>query len=182
MRLLGLAGRRVFVDKNSIGPGTLWEATLREAIPGSQQMVLLWCCHSRQSSWVAAEVEQAVGEGKSIVPLLLCAEPVPEAVAKYQWIDLRSVVAHPCEHRDNNVGVATVEPRYFMPRKPGVMGLTYWDTLYKPEEYLDVSLSDNPAARAAAQAMTRVDRIFCAAVMRALELRWAENLRQGPRY
>src|SRR5262245_13425105 len=112
VRLMGLTGRRVFVDKNSIEPGAEWETALREAVSSSQQMVLLWCCHSRESKWVAAEIQQAVGESKSIVPVLLCAEPVPQPVAKYQWIDLRNVVAHPCGHVELKAGLATVKPRY----------------------------------------------------------------------
>jgi hypothetical protein len=182
VRLMGLTGRRVFVDKNSIKPGTEWETALREAVSNSEQMVLLWCCHSRESKWVAAEIQQAVGDRKSIVPLLLCAEPVPQPVAKYQWIDLRNVVAHPCGHTEVEAGLATVEPRYIMPRDPLVRGLTYWDTLYSPVEYLYKSLSQNSAASTAAQSMAREERIFCAAVMRALEIRWAEDVRLDSPY
>jgi hypothetical protein len=39
VRLMGLTGRRVFVDKNSIEPGAEWAKALREAVSSSQQMV-----------------------------------------------------------------------------------------------------------------------------------------------
>lgn len=184
IRLLRLTDRRVFVDKDAIEPGAEWEPALKAAVSGSRQMVLLWCCHSRESKWVAAEIRQAVDERKSIVPVLLCDEPVPPPVSKYQWIDLREVVRHRCEHAAAEAGLETVKPRHIMPRDPNVMGLTYWDTLYSPEEYLDESLARYPAAhaaRAAAQAMTREEMILCAAVTRALDIRWAEDVRLGPR-
>jgi len=180
VRLMGLTGRSVFLDKNSIEPGALWEDSLRGAISASQQMVLLWCCHSSNSEWVGAEIQQAVDQEKTIVPLLLCDEPVPEPVAKYQWIDFRDVVAHPCDHTDIEANVVTVNPRYIMPEHPYVYGMTYWDTLYSPDEYLAISLGRHAGALTAAQSMTRESRALCAAVFRALELQWAEDTRLGP--
>jgi hypothetical protein len=112
VRLLKLSGRRVFIDRNSIQPGDLWERSLRQAITGSEQIILLWCCHSSESKWVAVEIEQAVEESKPIIPLLLCGKFIPEPVAKYQWIDLRYVVTHPCAHTETESIRNSPESRY----------------------------------------------------------------------
>jgi len=170
VRLLQLSGRRVFVDRNSIEPGTLWEHALRQAIAACEQFVLLWCCHSTASSWVATEIQQAVADAKPIIPLLLRGEPVPEPVSKYQWIDLRNLVAHSCDHMMARNNLKVIDGRYIMPPIPGIRGFTYLDTLSAPDEHLARSLAHDTAAVSAMRLMSEESIAFSGIVFRALEL------------
>lgn len=98
------AGRRVFLDRTNIPPGTKWKEYLVEALQNSKMVVLLWCCHSAESEWVSKEIEIADKAGIPIVPFLLCSTPRTETVARYQWIDGRDVIKHACatpSHEDH---------------------------------------------------------------------------------
>ena len=93
--LVGL-GRKVFWDVRDIEPGENWAKALKDAVGGSGTVIVLWCCHSASSDWVAQEVHQADLLNKTIVPFLLCSNPRSTLVSKYQWIDGRPFVLHQC--------------------------------------------------------------------------------------
>jgi hypothetical protein len=99
IELLRLNGRRVFLD-TAIEPGTRWKHAILESLRQAQHFVLIWCCHAAESEWVAREVRTAIREEKGIAPVLLCGVEPPDAVSRYQWIDLRGVVKHACSMHD----------------------------------------------------------------------------------
>ena len=50
------AGLTVFLDKDELKPGILWEAQLKEGMKQSQHLIVLWSNHAaNRSSWVAKE-------------------------------------------------------------------------------------------------------------------------------
>jgi hypothetical protein len=186
VKVLRLTGRTVFVDNDSIEAGSIWEDTLRHAVSKAEQIVLFWCCHSSGSKWVAAEIAQAIDEKKPIVPLLLCDEPVPKPVAKYQWIDLQLGVKHPCKHPRSQANVAATPANFLMPFKPdpphgGTLGQFTADdpserTLhpsqfiaYRPHEYAQVFMSD-PMLRREMVSLAPEALAVCGTVFRILEL------------
>lgn len=99
VELLRVNGRRVFVD-TAIEPGTKWKKAILESLRGADQFVLIWCCHSAGSEWVAREVRIALREAKRVVPVLLCGIEPPKPIADYEWIDLSGVVKHGCIGHD----------------------------------------------------------------------------------
>jgi hypothetical protein len=107
-KLLRLNGRRVFRDAEDIKPGERWSLQLTSSLSRSKQMVLFWCCHADKSEWVGREIEQALTEEKALVPILLCGHPPPCQVSKYQWIDLRGIATHECEHAAPTMSVGEV--------------------------------------------------------------------------
>jgi len=89
----------VFFDSDSIIPGEKWRDALQNAISTSDQMIIIWCCHSAKSKEVAAEIEFGLGLNKPIIPVLCCDFPVEEKLRKFQWIDVRKFVNHRlCDH------------------------------------------------------------------------------------
>jgi hypothetical protein len=96
--MLQLGGRRVFWDRHGIAAGSEWKPTLEDAIKSSAMMVVLWCCGSAKSNWVAREIRLARRHGIPIVAVRLCSYEVPPRIRKYQWVDLRGIVIHTCDH------------------------------------------------------------------------------------
>lgn len=84
----------VFQDTLSIKPGKPWEGQLGDALKQSDVVIVFWCSHSRNSSEVKKEYERAIEEKKDVLPVLLDGSKLPEEIAKYQWIDLQTVIQH----------------------------------------------------------------------------------------
>ena len=84
----------VFQDTLSIKPGKPWESQLGDALQQSDVVIVFWCSHSKNSSEVKKEYEKAILENKDVLPVLLDGSELPEEIAKYQWIDLRTVIQH----------------------------------------------------------------------------------------
>jgi len=87
---------RVFFDLDSIAAGELWEPALKDAIAATKKVVVCWCCHSQQSLAVATEIDAALAVGTRIVPVRLCATPLPPALAPYQALTYDIPRAHAC--------------------------------------------------------------------------------------
>ena len=84
----------VFQDTLSIKPGKPWESQLGNALQQSDVVIVFWCSHSKNSLEVKKEYEKAILENKDVLPVLLDGSELPEEIAKYQWIDLRTVIQH----------------------------------------------------------------------------------------
>lgn len=84
----------VFQDTLSIKPGKPWESQLGDALQQSDVVIVFWCSHSKNSSEVKKEYEKAIQENKDVLPVLLDGSELPDEIAKYQWIDLRTVIQH----------------------------------------------------------------------------------------
>jgi hypothetical protein len=131
--LLGVAvDDAVFLDVTSLKPGTQWEAEITGAIKESSVFIVCWCCESQQSAFVANEIRIALRDRtKRLVPVLFCSTPLPRALAKRQWIDLRGRLIHECNKHPHvrqtirTQGGATVPPR--MTRRIDIFfTLTVW--------------------------------------------------------
>jgi TIR domain len=96
--MLQLGDRRVFWDKNGIAAGSEWEPALEDALKRSAMVVVLWCCKSAESDWVAREIRLARRHGIPVVAIRLCAYPVPRNIRKRQWVDMQGIVVHACSH------------------------------------------------------------------------------------
>src|SRR5262245_13851993 len=81
-----LARDLVSYDSDSIDPGRKWRETVDDAITQAHMCVVFWCLHSSRSSEVSREYLAAMKSGKSVLPVLLDATPMPAALTEYQWI------------------------------------------------------------------------------------------------
>lgn len=89
-------GVQVWQDQDALKPGVTWGPRIQEAI---REAAFFLVCLSRNasaaSSYVTREVEVALAEEQRrgggtpyIFPLRLDPSPMPEALARFQWIDL----------------------------------------------------------------------------------------------
>ncbi len=125
-KLLKIRSNRVFLDRESIEPGDLWEDVLNSALENADQVIVFWCCHSSESKWVDYEIEKSVQLGKSIIPVLLCTFPVHSYLKKFQWIDMQDVVLHNCNpHEYSEPSIVTVNelipPKRFSYTSPTII-------------------------------------------------------------
>jgi TIR domain len=95
VELLSLNGQRVFWDDN-LKPGDRWDDVIRSSVKRSNIFVLFWCCDTRESEYVGAEIALALRLKKKIVPVKLCQAAMPDPLGKWQWIDLHPGVQHVC--------------------------------------------------------------------------------------
>ena len=97
--LLGVAAdEAVFLDIDSLKPGDSWEAEIEHAIRASAVFVLCWCCESSRSEFIKKEINIALEDAeKLLVPVLLCATPLPSPLKERQWINLQGRVMHVCD-------------------------------------------------------------------------------------
>jgi TIR domain len=96
--LLGVASNdAVFLDVESLRPGDSWKLEIEEAVRTSSVFVLCWCCESSRSEFVKREITLALEDArKRLVPVLFCPTPLPEELAKRQWINLNQKIVHVC--------------------------------------------------------------------------------------
>jgi hypothetical protein len=92
IKFLELAADDVFYD-DYVEPGEDWEQVLITSLAAAPTFILFWCVHSKESEWVAREIQLAISQTKRIVPVLLDKTPVPEPLAKRQWIDFSGFIA-----------------------------------------------------------------------------------------
>jgi hypothetical protein len=109
-RVLQLGGRRVFWDSHDLAAGTEWRPALEKALKNSAMVVVLWCCDSAKSKWVAKEIRLARRHSIPVVAIRLCRYPIPPKIRKYQWADLQGVVVHVCDH-ERPSGPSQPDPR-----------------------------------------------------------------------
>ena len=87
-------GCPVFLDRDSIPPGSKWRVVIETAIARARRMLLFWCCHAKESIEVGKEVSQAIDRDIGIVPALLDDTALTSTLAQYQFVDLRGL-GHP---------------------------------------------------------------------------------------
>lgn len=71
VRLLAAMRNDVFMDSESIEPGSVWRDSINEAIRKADVIVVFWCRHSNESTWVRKECQLGVLLNRRIMPLLL---------------------------------------------------------------------------------------------------------------
>ena len=96
VQFMSIGGRRVFWDRVTITPGEQWPDVVVDALHDSDSIVVLWCCHSASSAWVAREVAAAAAASKPLIPVLLCSYPVEQPLSECQWIDYQTSIRHQC--------------------------------------------------------------------------------------
>jgi hypothetical protein len=93
--LIKLNDPRIFRDKDSIKPGSLWKDAITDAIEKCKTFVLFWSKNSANSSNVAEEYTKALKLNKVVVPTLLDDTQLPPVLAEIQYRDLRSLFSQP---------------------------------------------------------------------------------------
>lgn len=58
-------GLRVFLDRNRLEAGNEWQDQLRQALDGSQHLLVLWSGKSRDSAWVQTEIVEFRAKARS---------------------------------------------------------------------------------------------------------------------
>jgi TIR domain len=96
VQVLSVAKRRVFWDE-IIQPGQEWNAEIEKALAASDAIVVMWCCDSAASDWVAREIAAARTLLKPLTPIRLCAYPLRGEVAYFQAIDFSKDLHHVCD-------------------------------------------------------------------------------------
>lgn len=84
--LLEEKGLRCFMSSRDISSGDLWTETIRNALVGAQELLLLITPDSVHSQWVLCEAGAGWALGKRIVPALLKVKPesLPEPIKRHQ--------------------------------------------------------------------------------------------------
>ncbi len=131
----------VFVDQDSIRPGSDWREQIEKAIRSANLLVVFWCHHSAESEEVSREVEIGLSNGKRLVPVLLDATPLPEHLGAYQAVDLSRLLRwrHLASVRSLVASVATVAAIGFVAAAtllaPEPIVLRGGDTIEMPMEF-----------------------------------------------
>jgi len=100
VQVLSVAKRRVFWDE-IIQPGREWNSEIEMALAASDTIVIMWCCDSAASRWVAREIAAARKLLKPLTPIRLCAYPLRAEVANFQAIDFSKDLYHACDCASN---------------------------------------------------------------------------------
>ena len=82
-------GSPVFQDRDTIVPGTSWQAEIEQGLVEADTVVVFWCRHAAASKAVRDEWLAAISNKKQLLPLLLDATPLPAELAGFQWIDFQ---------------------------------------------------------------------------------------------
>jgi hypothetical protein len=91
VRLLRATRDLVFLDADSIRPGTRWRAGIADALREASLVVVFWCRHSHESAEVKTEYRTAVRARKDVLPVLLDSTELPPDLTEFQWIDFREL-------------------------------------------------------------------------------------------
>ena len=94
VRLLAAMRSDVFLDSTSIEPGSLWFDSISDAITRSDVVVVFWCAHARDSTWVQAEYELGLRLNKRLMPLLLDDTSLPTSLSLFESISFRAIGVH----------------------------------------------------------------------------------------
>jgi hypothetical protein len=132
LKLLRLNGQRVFRDSDSIQPGEEWESRLRQAITQSKSLLVVWCCHSAESKWVAEEIKLAYEHSIPIIPVVVCSVPPSKGVSKFQWIDMKTLIVHKCKPHEDDVELSLIDPDWVIQER-SAMGLTSDGAYFFPQ-------------------------------------------------
>jgi LPXTG-motif cell wall-anchored protein len=92
VRLLRVNTSYVFQDVDGIRPGKRWREEIARGIAEADLVVVFWCSHAWQSVAVSEEWSAAIEQKKDLLPLLLDATPLPQAMSEFQYIDFRGTV------------------------------------------------------------------------------------------
>src|SRR5271157_1694713 len=94
------SGKDVWIDRENLGPSTIWRTEIEEAIEGAVAFIFLLSIPSIQSAYCTREFEYAQKLKKKIIPILLpgiTQNEVPEPIEKIQWlrwVDFGSDLTH----------------------------------------------------------------------------------------
>jgi catechol 2,3-dioxygenase-like lactoylglutathione lyase family enzyme len=80
---------RVWFDRSDIRLGALLGEELLSNIRRGRVLVLVWSEYARRSPWVQTEWIAAVTLGKPVIPVVLDAAPLPQALANTLWVSLQ---------------------------------------------------------------------------------------------
>jgi TIR domain len=84
-------GLSVWLDYESLKPGSSWQDELENALRRADIFVVVLSEDSVKSNWVNAEIGFALGQKKKIVPILVDNVRLPLNLTKLQYIDARKL-------------------------------------------------------------------------------------------
>jgi hypothetical protein len=91
VKLVRASGAPVFLDTDSIPPGTKWREALAEAISNASAVVVFWSARAAKSREVEDEYEEGIRLAKTIIPVCLDDAPLPSALSPYQALGLQEL-------------------------------------------------------------------------------------------
>jgi hypothetical protein len=94
VRLLTAMRNDVFVDSASIEVGADWALAIDGAIRKTDVVVVFWCQHSSQSTWVRSECDRARSLKKRLVPILLDDTALSPQLRDLHALDFRALGIH----------------------------------------------------------------------------------------
>lgn len=83
-------GVQVWLDQIDIRGGARWDAEIEKALDGSKEVLVILSAASVESQNVLDEINLALDEGKSIIPVLKNDCRVPFRIRRLQYVDFRS--------------------------------------------------------------------------------------------
>ena len=91
--LMRTAGGHIFYDQTDIAPGDKWNTVISNGLNKAQVLFVFWSKHASQSDYVRDEVETAINQKKTIVPVLLDDTELWDVIAEFQWVDFRGRIS-----------------------------------------------------------------------------------------
>ncbi len=82
-------GQKIFLDRESLNPGTNWLAITEKNIISSEVIILLWSTHSASSTMVMHEITMAKMNKRKIIPCLIDETPIIPLIKNIQAIYLK---------------------------------------------------------------------------------------------
>jgi hypothetical protein len=126
VEILRVPELNVFVDRDSIAPGSKWRKAIEEAIHKADIIFVFWTKNASVSKFVRAEYELGLTLKKNVIPVLLDDTPLPVILEGIQGIDFREKFARAKDERESAQafyfaasGFITKPPR--RPRSPNTL-------------------------------------------------------------
>ena len=86
-RLLASKGYAVWMDRESLHPGSQWDIAIQQAVDAASHLVLILTPSAVASTSVTDEWSYALDQGKAIIPLMVTECTMPMRLRRVQWID-----------------------------------------------------------------------------------------------
>ena len=91
VRLLRTTGAPVFLDVDSIPPGSRWREKISEAINVAEAVLVFWSQTASESPEVTAEYEMAIALDRDVIPVALDDTPFAPALAQFNGLSLAAL-------------------------------------------------------------------------------------------
>lgn len=84
----------VFLDLDSLEPGSDWKKGIDDAIAKAERLFVFWCSHSAKSNQVKREYKLGLKLCKILIPVLFDDTPLSTSLSSINCIDFRELRLH----------------------------------------------------------------------------------------